>query len=612
MVAVQESSKSSPHKFLQENAKDLYKHMTPLLQKCMLVKRTTTGMMSPSSSVQQNHRRAGQQADNLVWQQEAFHKVLKLQALLKEGLISEAELQTCRKDILAVVAAVHQDGEWANFTRDKLLFLQDLLREGCISESEYHATKQPILSRLAEQGAELDSQDFVMLVSPLPQRGSIGHDAPDCRATVVTTGVETATEKSSSSTTTTDHAQNYSPISRKKKMAAADASTTTTRKTPIKQVLEAMSRIKNNRANWGAETGPLREAPIPPLGRWILKKESLNEAVGRKVVDANVAVTTDLDEDEEVLFASPVRKLSASPGLVHRKKGGMLSGLVRKLHGGESDVSSEAYSPLNMEEETPEDGGKDGKLPQSGLIDAGVLKEGNNGQGPPDIVKYKKKVNAKGSPTNFFIDKVVGDNIKTELTRIRTEMSETSPGQTFTNEQIEAIATRLPVDKVELQWFFPKSWCDRYGDVVLEVVHKEFRAHVGEMENLRKAGRLKRAASKATKEKEMTAAFAKTENDENSGHPNISNVLLQSPKHGAAFVKRAAKTSLTNQCFTTTDGTTTMVETKVKLALIAERPEMGAVRACRALGFDKELDGKQFTTEVVCTPSKRVNDVALR
>jgi len=147
---------------------------------------------------------------------------------------------------------------------------------------------------------------------------------------------------------------------------------------------------------------------------------------------------------------------------------------------------------------------------------------------------------------------------------------------------------------------------------VLEVVHKEFRAHVGEMENLLKAGRLKRAASKATKEKEMTAAFAKTENDENSGHPNISNVLLQNPKHGAAFVKRAAKTSLTNQCFTTTDGTTTMVETKAKLALIAERPEMGAVRACRALGFDKELDGKQFTTEVVCTPSKRVNDVTLR
>ncbi len=84
----------------------------------------------------------------------------------------------------------------------------------------------------------------------------------------------------------------------------------------------------------------------------------------------------------------------------------MLSGLVQKLHSGESDVSSEAYSPLNMEEETPEDGGKDGKLPQSGLIDAGVLKEGNNGQGP-DIMELKKKVNAKGSPTNFFIDKVL-------------------------------------------------------------------------------------------------------------------------------------------------------------------------------------------------------------
>jgi hypothetical protein len=85
----------------------------------------------------------------------------------------------------------------------------------------------------------------------------------------------------------------------------------------------------------------------------------------------------------------------------------MLSGLVRKLHGGESDVYSEAYSPLNMEEETPEDGSKDGKLLQSGIIDAGVLKEGNNVQGP-DIAKLKKKVNAKGSPTNFFIDKVRG------------------------------------------------------------------------------------------------------------------------------------------------------------------------------------------------------------
>ncbi len=125
----------------QENAKDLYKHMTPLLQKCMLIKRTTTGMMSPSSSMQQNHRRAGQQADNLVWQQEAFHKVLKLQALLKEGLISEAELQTCRKDILAVVAAVHQDGEWANFTRDKLLFLQVCFCCSCLRRNSAMTVK---------------------------------------------------------------------------------------------------------------------------------------------------------------------------------------------------------------------------------------------------------------------------------------------------------------------------------------------------------------------------------------------------------------------------------------------------------------------------------------
>ncbi len=225
-------------------------------------------------------------------------------------------------------------------------------------------------------------------------------------------------------------------------------------------------------------------------------------------------------------------------------------------------------------------------------------------------------------------------------------------GWMSSNEQIEAIATRLPVDKVELQRFFPKcvcrlppyqsflffvllskhrhgklmtsrpagmklkcvdngfacccrSWCDRYGDVVLEVVHKEFKDHVGEMENQRKAGKLKRAASKAAKEKEL-AAFTKNENDENSGHPNISNVLLQSPKTGAAFVKRSPKTSL-NQCFTTTGAT--LVESKAKLPLIEEQPEGDVVRNCRGLGFDKELDGK-LTAEILRMPSKRFNDVS--
>ncbi len=150
-----------------------------------------------------------------------------------------------------------------------------------------------------------------------------------------------------------------------------------------------------------------------------------------------------------------------------------------------------------------------------------------------------------------------------------------------------------------------RSWCDRYGDVVLEVVHKEFKDHVGEMENQRKAGKLKRAASKAAKEKEL-AAFSKNENDENSGHPNISNVLLQSPKTGAAFVKRSPKTSL-NQCFTTTGAT--LVESKAKLPLIEEQPEGDVVRNCRGLGFDKELDGK-LTAEILRMPSKRFNDVS--
>jgi hypothetical protein len=123
-----------------------------------------------------------------------------------------------------------------------------LLREGCISEAEYHATKQPILSRLAEQGAELDSQDFVMLVSPPPPSGTVGHDAPDCRASLITALEAAATASQKSSNTYTEE---YSPI---RKMGPPDS--TTTRKTPIKQVLEAMSRIKNNKANWCVRLAP--------------------------------------------------------------------------------------------------------------------------------------------------------------------------------------------------------------------------------------------------------------------------------------------------------------------------------------------------------------------
>lgn len=100
-----------------------------------------------------------------------------------------------------------------------------------------------------------------------------------------------------------------------------------------------------------------------------------------------------------------------------------------------------------------------------------------------------------GGASDFFIDKVLGENIKKELSRIQSELNTTNPNLSFSDDQIEAISTRLPVDKADLKMFFPKTWCDRYGEIVLDVVRKEFRDHVGEMETLRNTAKERRESS---------------------------------------------------------------------------------------------------------------------
>lgn len=106
------------------------KQMTPLVQKYILGRTTSSSALL--------NTQAGQQVDNLVWQQEMFHRLLKLQGLVREGLLQEMELRHCRKEILTGVAAEHPNGEWTDFTRDKLLFLQvRLLYIYCVMLYDY-------------------------------------------------------------------------------------------------------------------------------------------------------------------------------------------------------------------------------------------------------------------------------------------------------------------------------------------------------------------------------------------------------------------------------------------------------------------------------------------
>lgn len=55
-----------------------------------------------------------------------------------------------------------------------------------------------------------------------------------------------------------------------------------------------------------------------------------------------------------------------------------------------------------------------------------------------------------GSSSDFFIDKVLGDKIRKELTKSKAELQ-------LSDYQIEVISTRLPIEKADLKKFFAKN-----------------------------------------------------------------------------------------------------------------------------------------------------------
>lgn len=69
-------------------------------------------------------RLSKQQADNLKWQQDSFHQILKLMGLCKEGILPETEVSAFRSHLLDTLIASPLDHEHSSILRDKLLFLQ--------------------------------------------------------------------------------------------------------------------------------------------------------------------------------------------------------------------------------------------------------------------------------------------------------------------------------------------------------------------------------------------------------------------------------------------------------------------------------------------------------
>ncbi|KAI3496032.1 hypothetical protein L1887_38382 [Cichorium endivia] len=124
----------------------------------------------------------------------------------------------------------------------------------------------------------------------------------------------------------------------------------------------------------------------------------------------------------------------------------------------------------------------------------------------PDT-KIKRKLHTNGSSGDFFVDKVLGDKIKDELLKTKSELQ-------LSDDQIEVISTRLPIDKADLKKFFPKKWCDQYGEIVLEIVRKEYKDHVEEIKNTCSA--IKKESK--TLEPKWTTF---DEDDNENCHPNL-------------------------------------------------------------------------------------------
>lgn len=444
------------------------------------------------------------QSDNLKWQQNSFHQILNLMGLLKEGMVSETEVSAFRSHMLDTLIASPADQEQAAILRDKLLFLQELFYSKCISEDEYHSSKRPLLQRLAVQGAEIEARDVI--VSKPKENSEEEWSVIDLRDEKSLLSKETSNSKNKSK-----HGSAMKQI----KGAAS-----------VFGFGSSSKQGKNNKDEKGGVDSLPSSVSANKTERGLFKENPFWNSNPKESDKQSIFMSESLPlESMKKTGGDSIEKVKKKPfrTLFQREQreghgGGEHIGPVPEEKEAKSAKKQWGFDGIkkwkknNLEDETS-------PLPLNERSDSEAfygscrLVSSPIGEGP-DTKQIKRKLHSDGSSSDFFIDKVLGDNIKKELSRIQTELNTTNPNLQFSNDQIEAISTRLPVDNADLKKFFPKSWCDRYGEVVLDVVKKEFKDHVGEMENMRNATREKRHSSNSS------TKWTTFEDDENC-HPNL-------------------------------------------------------------------------------------------
>ncbi|KAL2929891.1 Vacuolar protein sorting-associated protein 70 [Bienertia sinuspersici] len=428
-----------------------------------------------------------QQSDNLKWQQNSFHQILNLMGLQKEGILPDSEVSAFRTHLLdTLIAAKGAGNEQPAILRDKLLFLQELLHAKCISAEEYHASKRPLLQRLAVQGAELEASDVIV---GTPEQTEISDEE---EWSVIDLRDEQSLINKSNSKSKNKTKHGLSAVKHIKDAASVLGF----------RSYQKLGRNKEQKSIFDLPATS-NQFPVDDSGRSNIEEMQIddnpfwnNTQSESKIETKSILMSENLASDSDKFVKGGCHETNEGKNVAFQgqsqadksaKKQWGFDGLKRWKKG-------------NVEDETT-------RFP---------LSEKSRNEGPyiqgPDTKQKQRKLLSDGSSSGFYIDKVVGDNIKKELSRIQTELSSTNPNFRFSNDQMDGISSKLPVDKTDLKQFFPKSWCDRYGDVVLDVVKKEFKNHVGEMEDMRNAARERRYTS--------SKRWTTFEDDDENCHPN--------------------------------------------------------------------------------------------
>ncbi|XP_047052062.1 uncharacterized protein LOC124657578 [Lolium rigidum] len=386
---------------------------------------------------------ARRHADALKWQQESFHRILHLSALHREGIVPAADVQAFRASVLSALAAPPspQNPDHPPVLRDKLLFLQELLRAKCISPEEFNAAKSPLAQRLAALGVAVDCPDADAGRSSAEEWAEI-----DLRDPPVASDNKQPKHKAFVSPWKSRGGKKDQDPSSRPPLAPVD---------------------QNHHASvLMAEISPAEASGKPEKG----KRRHLTAMFGGE----NKEPAADGAEEEKGSVKGKKKSSWGFDGLKKWKKAGG-GGCVNEdaVAAGECAPPRSSYSECRLEASPA-----------------------------PDAKRAKKKKLPAGdvSASDLANDKVLVEETKKELSRIQAELSSTNRNINFSDQQIETISTKLPMDKSDLNTFFPKAWCEKHGDGVIDAAKKEFKGHVEEMEKQREVDSFNPRASSAFEE----------------------------------------------------------------------------------------------------------------